>query len=260
MRISRNDEITVHFEESTHTYTDSLGRNLSSVTSVWSQYFHPFVEDTVIKGMLASRNWEKSEYYGMSPEEIKSLWKARADLGTKMHAEIEDCILRSSNTSSIQKELEQESLVEGSMSQELLHCSNFFTDLNLPEGTTILPEFRVFDVDRMIAGTIDLLVILPCGEVRIYDWKRVKQIRKENSYQRGITLCKDLDDCNFEHYTMQLNLYRDILERHYFLNSDTVSVKKMALVILNEKNENYLTYKVRRDTRVSEMVVLKANK
>lgn len=207
MRISRNDDLTIHFEESTHTYTDSLGRNLNSVTSVWNQYFHPFVEDTVISAMLASRNWEKSEYYGMSPEGIKLLWKSNADLGTKMHAEIEGslcrsaeargsrvvCILRSS-LEDIQQELKQESLVEGKMSQELLYCSNFFEDLNLPEGTTLLPEFRVFDVERMIAGTIDLLVILPCGEVRIYDWKRVKQIKKENSYQKGKTLCKDLDD------------------------------------------------------------------
>ena len=53
------------------------------------------------------------------------------------------------------------------------------------------------------------------GEYWIYDWKRSKQFRFDNRWQHGNGVLSHLDDCNIVHYSMQLNMYKYILEKHY---------------------------------------------
>ena len=53
----------------------------------------------------------------------------------------------------------------------------------------------------------------------LVDWKTNKRIDK-NSFRnkKGIMeSSKHLDDCNFNHYSLQLTFYRYILERYYGL-------------------------------------------
>jgi len=48
-------------------------------------------------------------------------------------------------------------------------------------------------------------------------------------------------DSNYWHYTLQLNLYRWLLEKHY-----GIVVSEMALVIMHPNNANYKRYKLNR--------------
>jgi catalase len=49
----------------------------------------------------------------------------------------------------------------------------------------------------------------------IVDWKRSKEIKKTNRWQHGKSIFQHLEDCNYIHYTLQLNIYRHILETKY---------------------------------------------
>ena len=63
----------------------------------------------------------------------------------------------------------------------------------------------------------------------------------ENTFQSGFGPVSHLPDCNYWHYTLQLNLYRWLLEKHY-----GIVVSEMALVIMHPNNNNYRRYKLNR--------------
>ena len=57
----------------------------------------------------------------------------------------------------------------------------------------------------------------PDGTIQIYDWKRCKSIEYE-AYgdSRAITPCiAHMPDSNYWHYSIQLNMYKMILEEKY---------------------------------------------
>ena len=82
----------------------------------------------------------------------------------------------------------------------------------------------------------------PDGTLQIYDWKRCKEIKKENKWESAITDCvSHLPDSNFWHYSLQLNTYKWMIEKNY-----GKKVTNMYLVCLhpNNKNKSYLRYEV----------------
>jgi ATP-dependent exoDNAse (exonuclease V) beta subunit len=81
----------------------------------------------------------------------------------------------------------------------------------------MLPEFILYSKELGIAGTIDLLVKNIDGSYDIYDWKTSKKIEM-NPYRGKCGIlgpALTVGDCNFNHYSLQLSLYRYILETYY---------------------------------------------
>jgi hypothetical protein len=72
------------------------------------------------------------------------------------------------------------------------------------------------------------------GALMIYDWKRSKAISWTKSNQRGRFPLDHLDDVNGTHYSLQLNLYRTLLERNY-----GVRISRMRLVRLHPDAKDY---------------------
>ena len=222
---SRDDQLT--FVEDTHTYTVN-GETYGSVTAWTKQHFQPFDADEVIRKMMASSRWPQSKYHGMEPDVIKASWKDLGDQesakGTKLHADIEDFY----NGHEIRNES-----VEWGYFQQFLKDHKHLTPYR--------SEWRVWDENLKIAGTIDMVFLDPkTGQVCIYDWKRSKEIKTSNRYQRAQTPeLSHMDDCNYSHYTLQLNLYKFILERNYGLH-----VQEMYLICLHPNHSNYQKWPV----------------
>jgi hypothetical protein len=76
-------------------------------------------------------------------------------------------------------------------------------------------ELIMFDEEYSLAGSIDMLFKDKHGNILIYDWKRSKEFKYDNKWQKGFGLLSHLDDCNINHYSLQLNMYRRILESKY---------------------------------------------
>jgi hypothetical protein len=76
----------------------------------------------------------------------------------------------------------------------------------------------------------------PDGTLLIYDWKRCKEIIKENAYgSTATTECiQHLPDTNFWHYALQLNTYKTIIEEKY-----GKKVVGLCLVCLHPNNADY---------------------
>ena len=78
-------------------------------------------------------------------------------------------------------------------------------------------EWAIFAEPEMLAGTIDFVAVDERGWLVLVDWKRTKDIKHKysNPFQKMLPPLEVLDDCIGNHYRLQLNIYKYILERYY---------------------------------------------
>ena len=86
-----------------------------------------------------------------------------------------------------------------------------------PELKPYRTEWMIYHEDVKIAGSIDMIYENPDGTLSIYDWKRAKEITKDNNWNKFALnpIIGQMPDTNFWHYSLQLNTYRHILETKY---------------------------------------------
>ena len=86
-----------------------------------------------------------------------------------------------------------------------------------------------------LCGSIDMVYRRKSdGKFVIYDWKRSKEIKSDNPFGTGLAPLEHLPDTNYWHYTLQLNVYKWILEQYYGLE-----VADLYLVILHPEQPSY---------------------
>lgn len=233
------DDLIV-FDEPTHTYTINGEEGYMSATTFVHSNFPAFDEELIIKRMMNSKNWEKNKYYPMTAEQIKEAWEINrneaAQAGTNMHEMIEDYY----NGKYTLDMLPSDSI-------EMNYFKEFRNDYEIACNLTpFRTEWRVFHEELKIAGTIDMVFKNEDGTLSIVDWKRCRQMKHMINtnwpQQRSLNpKLQRLFDTNYYHYTLQLNLYKHILETKY-----DVKVKELILVNLHPNNEckNYEFYEV----------------
>ena len=89
-------------------------------------------------------------------------------------------------------------------------------DLSLlhdPEHIVIAPELRMFNRENLVSGSADMVYIYPSKKIDINDWKTNKKISVENKYDKMKYPLQHLDDCNYNHYRLQVSLYAWMLEQ-----------------------------------------------
>lgn len=214
----------ITFEEGPHVYTINGDSNYLSVTSWNHSHFSHFDADKIIDKMMSSYRWPQSKYYGKTKDEIKAGWelngKLASEAGTEMHLNIE--------------KFYNNVLVgdDGKNAIEFKYFEKFNDDYgHLKPYRT---EWMIYDEELKFAGSVDMLFENDDGTLEIYDWKRSKEIKMSNRWQSGLTKCVcHLPDCNYYHYSLQLNTYKVLLERNY-----DVKINGMYLVCLHPNNNN----------------------
>lgn len=218
---------SIQFEPIQHKYTIDGDSGYISVTTWIHTFFQCFDPDAVIQKMRKSKNWSSSKYYNLTDSEIKEEWATNgrdaADLGTLMHLNIENYYNGLEYTENFTN------------TKEYKLFQNYLQDhLDYKAYRT---EWCVFSKHYKLAGSIDMVYIDPkdSTKVIIADWKRSKEIKMDNKWEKGLGVLKDIDNCNFWHYTIQLNVYKLIIEKYY---GKTVS--EMFLVILHPNQDDYI--------------------
>ena len=217
----------IKFYEKGHVYYVKRERGYKSVTTL-VQFSLRNLMDKIIDRMMASENWPNSKYFGMTKQEIKDSWNKNkvhaATSGTNMHALFENyynCV---------------ENSEEDKCSIEYKYFENFISDhLHLVPYRT---EWNVYHEDLRLAGSIDMVYINEDGTLSIYDWKRCKSIDKFNNFGKYSIHpnLKHVPDTNYWHYSLQLNIYKTILEQKYGF-----TVKDLHLVVIHPDNaDNYV--------------------
>lgn len=220
-RNSHPRDLRISLREQDHKYTiNGVAESPISVTTLVYKYFPKFDPDAVIPRMTTNK------YQGMTKEQIKQLWeqqgKEAAEKGTALHKFIEDYINGEPVTPT---------------TKEAEYFITFWEDFKTkcPGYKPYRTEWMIYDEDKKVAGCIDYVAQSPTGELVLFDWKRTKELRLSNKYQKGFGCLQHLDNCNYVHYSLQLNMYRHILETKY-----GHKVARMLLVVLHPNNSTYL--------------------
>jgi len=246
----RDDRI--QFEEETHTYTiDGTRAGWTSCTGFLHNFFGHFDADAVIAKMMASPKWFESKYFGKTAEEIKKQWsdkgKASSEAGTRMHLDIEHFYNAMPATGAKDAYTMADGLAGMAIDewppQEGAEW-NYFCDYQdayvAPKGwQPFRTEWLVFDPEHKVAGSIDMLYMKPDGTLAIYDWKRIEELKTDNRFQSGLGPVSHLPDTNYWHYSLQLNVYRYIIQKHY-----GYVVSELALVVLHPGNSMWKVAKL----------------
>jgi hypothetical protein len=249
----RDDRI--QFEEASHTYTiDGTKEGWTSCTGFLHHFFGEFDADAIIAKMMKSSKWYESKYFGMTPDQIKKQWSDKgteaSTAGTRMHLDIERFYNAmpagfpgGDNCSYFFEDGVAGLAVDGWIPNPGPEWS-YFCDFqrNYVEKNGFVPfrtEWLVFDEDHKVAGSIDMVYKKPDGTLAIYDWKRTGELKTENRFQSGLGPVAHLPDANYWHYTLQLNVYRYILQKHY-----GYVVSELALVVLHPDNDSWRVSKL----------------
>jgi hypothetical protein len=231
----------VTFDEPTHTYSiDGSSDGICSVTTLIHQHFPHFNADEVILNMRNSRNGMPEKYARMTNAEIKHLWnengKEASGKGTMLHKRIE---LFYNNEYDLSNDPSNDPIAKEF--SYFLAFNDTIKDRLEPYRT----EWSIFRKELHLAGQLDMLYKIKdkdgsdTNTFALYDWKRSKEIKMDNSYEKGLGILSHLDHCNYVHYSIQLNIYKRLLETLY-----GIKVAEMCLVILHPDNDSFRTIPV----------------
>ena len=200
MKSISNSDINLNHETHEYKLTTHPDITFTSVTTYVEHFFEGFDAHKVATKLI--NNYPK--YAGRTVESLIADWDAAADHGTKVHHEIEQWIKDGIDPIDI----------------KAINGKDWLNDYKLKSDIDILSEVIVYSTELSIAGTVDILAKdNSTGLYEIIDWKTSKKIEMVSYGQKMGTheITKNIMDCNFYHYSLQLSLYRYILETYYGL-------------------------------------------
>lgn len=219
----------IEFDEPTHRYTiKGECEKWISCTGFLHDFFPHFDPDNTITKMMASPKWRESKYYGKTKQQIKDEWTKSgteaSGAGTAMHLAIEQFMHGSEEVIDPMVKL----------TKEWKYFMNFWEEC----GGDLVPfrsEWEVYSEPHKLAGSIDMIYYRKSdGKYVIYDWKRSKEIKTTNNFENGYGPVAHLPNCNYWHYTLQLNVYKWFLETYY-----GIEIGDLYIVIFHPDNTNY---------------------
>lgn len=225
---------SIVFDEPTHVYTvNGTYEGFKSCTGFVHNFFPHFDANAVIKKMMSSPKWPQSKWYGKTAKEIKDEWnnngKAASETGTAMHLAIEQFLHG-------HPEIIDPAVFK---TPEWRYFQNFWADVS-GDLVPYRSEWEVWSEEYKLAGSIDMIFYRKSDDSYvIYDWKRSKEIKTENSWESGYAPLEHFPNCNYWHYTLQLNMYKWFLETYYGLK-----ISDMYLIILHPDNSNYKRFRL----------------
>ena len=187
----------LYFDEATHTYRVD-DKDLKCVSEIVASQFQPFngsaIAASIEKGKARDPD---SRYFGMDRTAILRQWRETGndarERGTRLHRDIESFYVHGKHPETPSPEWDQFLAFDQDHNDwRILGC-----------------EVRVNNAN--VAGTIDAVFQTPDGIVLV-DWKRCKAI-DYSGYRQGVDLMRYAEDCNYNKYSLQLSLYRELIGR-----------------------------------------------
>lgn len=231
-----------HFEEEPHIYwwLDEEGNYQqadTSMTAIIETYAQEFDKEKMAK-RCAHRD-------GITVDEVLANWQFKNDFskvkGTHIHAFNENLWQDKPYTYPKDKIIEQFGYdvlepIWGHLTEIAQEFHDKYQDRIIPIGL----ELVVGDEDIRIGGSIDFLAYSKkFDRLIIIDYKSNTSIKFESyKNQKMKGFLSHLDDCNFVHYSLQLNGYQYLLEKHTGLKLHNTHY----LIWMNEHNKTFQIY------------------
>ncbi len=206
--------MAIIFKEDGHVYesVDQDQINWTSVTSFIGMFKPKF--NAKAQAKKSAKN-KRSKWYGMTEKQILAAWDGETEraigLGNWYHNQREADILDF-------KTIERDG-VELPIIKPLVNDNGIKLAPNQKLGEGVYPEHLVYLKSVGLCGQADLVEIVN-GDINITDYKTNKEIKEKGfTNWEGITSkmynpVNHLDDCNLNHYNLQLSIYAYIIKKH----------------------------------------------
>lgn len=258
---------SVGFRESDHYYGNLEDPTIKyiSVTTLIERYGKEFDKEFVsaykaLERIMSPEDWKKEkgglwkghkipkdflEVYNISQEELNKVqqdildeWentnRIACERGTKIHAQLENSFYNAATNITLKK-----FGIGGKF-----ECKKNYNNLDLDYG--LYPEYLIYydnpKIDLHLAGQIDLIV-KNGNDIYIIDHKTNKKIDLKGFYNSAVRSTDKmkyplghLDECNFNHYQLQLSTYAWMLQK---LNPEFV-IKDLILNHYDHDGKNTL--------------------
>jgi hypothetical protein len=195
----------VTFNEEAHSYTaDGTGRKYISATTIIGKFKAPF-DKVAVSTAYAKKHGQTPEYW---QAEWAKISKTACDKGTRFHKRKEDAMI-----------------ANGAVLRDTKHVpvhikdtldKSFHDYRDLPDG--VYPELLMWNHYFELAGIADIITI-DGAYFDIDDYKTNNKIDKfsfchpKTGYKKMLFPLQHLQDCNFNHYQLQLSIYAFMLEQ-----------------------------------------------
>jgi hypothetical protein len=205
----------IAFIPKTHQYISVDPNDLTdwkSVTTVLSHFKNPF--DAVAISERVSRK-SSSKWYGIDPAKIRQIWEDETDrsiaLGNFFHDREEARYLANETMFMYDQELPVIQYITDEKGRKVASSQRLIPG--------IYPEHMVYLKSAGIVGQSDRVEV-ETGRVHVGDYKTNKEIEYtsyvdwEGNSKKMLEPVSHLDDCNFNHYNLQLSIYMYMVLRH----------------------------------------------
>ncbi|PIE90687.1 MAG: hypothetical protein CR997_04545 [Acidobacteria bacterium] len=158
---------------------------------------------------------------GVSAQQILDEWDLKKEIacakGIHFHRFAENYLANKEYPHS-REEMEQ-TFGDASIVEELLELQKMFKQFYLDSSRNLVPvrsEWVVGDADLGICGMVDQLYFnKKSGQLELWDWKTNKAISRSSPYQKKMLgPVAHLDECEYNLYSLQLSLYKYIIEKN----------------------------------------------
>lgn len=218
----------ISFNEEAHLYHYN-GQLCTSVTGVIGRYKEPFDTQKIATAYAVKR--------GLSVFDVIADWDekkiAACDKGSHVHKYAE-----------LKFACKHYKVDSTEMSETLHKCFKIIDSFYNDSKGKLIPirsELVIGDKKRRLCGMIDQLFYnVKAKEFQIWDYKTNKAITMKNDYKkRMINELWHLDECEFNTYSLQLGLYKKIIEEN-----TNIKIGSSYICWVNEVNDTYKPIKV----------------
>ena len=225
-------DLKIQFDEKDHSYFIDEEKIKYSVSQIINEFFPVF----------DSQHWSRVKAIEKLDE--SGLIYVEEDILREQNVLLEQWELK--RTESSQKGLILHELIEkyynkesfGNTPQEFNYFLEFIS--KYPKLKPYRTEWRVYNDELTLAGTIDMVYEKDNGELFLFDWKRSTKIVNnaglliQSDFKYGFDQLSHVADNSFNKYALQQNLYKYILEEYY-----GKKISSMNLLVLHP---NYHTF------------------
>lgn len=241
----------IEFDEALHQYSVEGHGEMRPVSSIVAKFFREF----------DAQYWSMRKCNGDTVEaaRLREEWDFKgciaSQVGTYLHKQIEDFLNGKRDIDTMCDVCYNGCYKQVCTQVDITREWTFFKAFHSVVGyTPFRTEWRVYDTDARMAGTIDLVCACSDGTYEIYDWKRSNKVNPDetNRWSSGINGLEHLTDTSYSHYCLQQNLYRYMLERNY-----GIRISRMNLVVLHPDYSSYRIVPVPRMDREVAIILSK---
>jgi hypothetical protein len=235
----------IAYNDNTHTYwnvkTNEVYSSITSIIKLFKQDFDKlfFAKYKAIQELEPIYFQELKSIYGF--KEVVNLYELDNYDNKQYITKTNNILMKweAKNKEAITKGLnihkEKENTIINNKSFTLFDTKYTYSNELLHNNKNeVLTEYIVYNDTYKLAGTVDLILKNDNNEIIIIDHKTNEKIDKKNFFSKMKFPLDHLDDCNFNHYSLQLSLYAYFIEKHNF------TIKQLYINHIKNNKDNYI--------------------